>query len=173
MGFTVVSGLARGIDSQAHKGALKVRWKDDCGARVGDRCSLSSRKQYAYAENFRVGLCNKRVSPGNYSGKGKLPPAKQTDKRTFSRGAVIEATSDSGALITARYAAEYGREVFAVPGSIHSQNSDGTHSLIREGAVLVRNAEDIIEELAPVLKGFIKSKDKVKVEVNRRRKDIM
>lgn len=172
MGFTIVSGMARGIDSISHRGAL----------RAGGRtiAVLGSGLDVPYpAEN--KGLMDKVAASG--CAMSEFPPGTSPDRENFPRRnriisglslgvLVIEATSDSGSLITAGYALEQGREVFAVPGNITSSMSKGTNELIKRGAMLTRKAEDIIEELAPVLKGFIRSKEKAKIEVTDEEKDL-
>ena len=166
MGLTVVSGMARGIDSQAHKGALKA------GGRTIAVLGSGLDKPYPPENNMLM----QKISESGCA-ISEFPPGTPPDRENFPRRnrlisglslgvLVIEATLESGALITARYATDYGRDVFAVPGNVTSENSEGANALIREGAALVRNAEDILEELAPVLKGFIKSRNKVKIEVN-------
>jgi DNA processing protein len=165
MGFTIVSGMARGIDSLSHRGAL----------RAGGRtiAVLGSGLDVPYPPENK-GLMDKIVSSGCVM--SEFPPGAPPDKENFPRRnrlisglslgvLIVEATSDSGSLITAEYALEQGREVFAVPGNITSSTSEGTNELIKKGAILTRKAEDIVEDLAPVLKGFIRIKEKAKIEV--------
>jgi DNA processing protein len=165
MGFTIVSGMARGVDSLSHRSAIKA------GGRT--IAVLGSGVDVPYPPENRM-LMN-RIAEAGYV-LSELPPGSPPDKENFPKRnrlisglslgvLVVEATSKSGALITARSALEQGREVFAVPGNITSANSEGTNELIRKGASLTRKAEDILGELAPVLKGFIRSRDKVKIEV--------
>jgi DNA processing protein len=165
MGFTIVSGMARGIDALSHTGAL----------RAGGRtiAVLGSGLDVPYPPENKM-LMDKIAGSGCVMSEfplGTLPEKENFPRRNrlisgLSLGVlVIEATSDSGSLITARYALEQSREVFAVPGNITAPNSEGTNELIRSGAILTRKAEDIVEELAPVLKGFIKSKDKIRIEL--------
>ncbi len=172
MGFTIVSGMARGIDAISHKGAL----------RAGGRtiAVLGSGLDVPYpAEN--KGLMDKIAGSGYVV--SEFPPGTPPDKENFPRRnriisglsfgvLVIEATADSGSLITAGYALEQGREVFAIPGNITSLTSVGTNELIKRGAALTRKAEDIVGELAPVLKGFIRSKEKAKIEITDEEKKI-
>jgi DNA processing protein len=165
MGFTIVSGMARGIDSISHKGAL----------RAGGRtiAVLGSGLDVPYPPENR-GLMDKIAGSGCLI--SEFPPGTPPDKENFPRRnriisglslgiLVIEATCDSGSLITAGYALEQGREVFAVPGNITSHASEGTNELIKRGAILTRKADDIVEELAPVLKGFIRSREKSRIEI--------
>ncbi|OGW37782.1 MAG: DNA protecting protein DprA [Nitrospirae bacterium RBG_13_39_12] len=165
MGFTIVSGMARGIDALSHKGALRA------GCRT--LAVLGSGLDVPYPPENK-GLMDKISNSGCVI--SEFPPGTPPDKENFPRRnrlisglslgtLVIEATSDSGSLITAKYALEQGREVFAVPGNITSPTSEGTNELIKKGAILTRKAEDIVRELAPVLKGFIRSRDKPKIEV--------
>ena len=150
-GIAVVSGLARGIDTAAHEGAL-----DGGGKTVA---VLGSGLDRIYpAENRR--LAGRIAASGAVV--SEFPPEAGPDGHHFPiRNRIIsgmclgtmiaEATLRSGSLITARLAADQGREVFAVPGSIHSHKSTGTHTLIKQGAKLVEHAGDIIEELSPML----------------------
>ncbi len=165
MGFTIISGMARGIDALSHKGSLRA------GGRT--MAVLGSGLDIPYPPENK-GLMDKIASSGCVM--SEFPPGTPPDRENFPRRnrlisglslgvLVIEATSDSGSLITAGYALEQSREVFAVPGNITSFNSKGTNELIKRGAILTRGAEDIVEELAPVLKGFIRSKDKLKIEI--------
>jgi DNA processing protein len=146
-GFTVVSGMARGIDSAAHRGALAAQ--GETIAVLG--CGLGT----VYpAEN--KGLFHRIAESGAVISEFPCLTAPEAynfpvRNRIISGLAlgtiIVEATHKSGSLITARLAAEQGREVFAVPGSVTSFKSMGTHRLIKEGAKLVEHVNDVIEEL--------------------------
>lgn len=146
-GWTIVSGLAFGIDGAAHEGGL-----DGTGSTVAvvgtglDRVYPARHRALAH----RIALAGVLVSEFA-PGTPPLPPHFPMRNRIIAglaRGTlVVEAALQSGSLITARQAAEYGREVFAVPGSIHSPLSRGCHRLLRQGAKLVESADDILEEL--------------------------
>ncbi|MDO9565167.1 MAG: DNA-processing protein DprA [Candidatus Desulfaltia sp.] len=153
-GITVVSGMARGIDTAAHEGALMGKGKTIA--------VLGSGLERVYpSENIK--LFHKIAANGAVISEFSLmtePEAYNFPIRNriisgISLGTVIvEATKRSGSLITARLAAEQNREVFAVPGSIHSFKSTGTHTLIKQGAKLVEQTQDIIEEIAPLLQEY-------------------
>lgn len=147
-GLTLVSGMARGIDSEAHWGALEAGGRtiavlgsgiDVCyppeNEALMDRIAASG----AVISEFALGT---QPVPKNF-------PARNRIISGLSLGVVVvEATDDSGSLITAGFALEQGREVFAVPGSIENEGSRGPHKLIRQGAKLVESAKDILEDLA-------------------------
>jgi len=147
-GLTIVSGLALGIDAAAHRGGLAGAGSSVAVIGTGlDRIYPARNKALAHqlAENglivseFPLGT---PPLPGHFPRRNRLISG-------LSRGVlVVEAAPDSGSLITARVAAEQGREVFAIPGSIHSPLARGCHALIKQGAKLVESAADILDELA-------------------------
>ncbi len=147
-GITIVSGMARGIDSEAHKGAL------ESGGRT--IAVLGCGVDIAYPpenEMLMDGIAEHGVVISEYP-LGTTPFAKNFPARNriisgLSLGVVVvEAAQDSGSLITAGFSLEQGREVFAVPGNIGSEVSKGPHKLIRQGAKLVENYQDILTELS-------------------------
>lgn len=146
-GLTIASGLALGIDGAAHEGALQGSGSTIAAVGTGlDR--VYPKRHLALAR--RIAADGLLVS--EYS-LGTPPLAENFPRRNrliagLSRGTlVVEAALKSGSLITARMAIEAGREVFAIPGSIHSPQSRGCHALIKQGAKLVETAADVIEEL--------------------------
>ena len=150
-GFCVVSGMARGIDSIAHKSALEVNGKTIA--------FLGSGMDIVYPPE-NLGLYQRIASKGAVI--SEFPFRRKADRRTFpmrnrlvsgiSSGVlVVESGISGGSLITARFAAEQGRSVFAIPGRIDQPSSQGCHQLIREGAILVTNANQIIDDLRPSL----------------------
>ena len=153
-GVTVVSGLAQGIDAAAHAGALRAAAKQSATAGstiavVGtgiDRVYPAKNKVLAHS------IAEQGLILSEYP-LGTPPLAENFPRRNriisgLARGVlVVEASMASGSLITARLAGEQGREVFAIPGSIHSTFHKGCHHLIKQGAKLVETAQDVIEEL--------------------------
>jgi len=148
-GLLVISGLAEGIDSAAHLGALKARPLLStiavCGTSL-DRC-YPSKNQSLFQTIAHQGLLISEYPPGSvikphfFRQRNRLIAA-------LSLGIlVVEAAIRSGSLTTAKYANELGREVFAIPNSIHRPQAMGCHQLIKEGAKLVGTPEDIFEEL--------------------------
>lgn len=146
-GVCVVSGLALGVDGAAHEGALEASAPTVAVVGTGvDRVYPKRHLELAH----RIGRQGAIVSEYPL---GTPPLAQNFPKRNrliagLSQGTlVVEAALQSGSLITARLAAEQGREVFAIPGSIHAPQSRGCHALIRQGAKLVESAQDILEDL--------------------------
>lgn len=146
-GVCVVSGLALGVDGAAHEGALEAGAPTIAVVGTGlDRVYPSRHRDLAH----RIAAQGALVSEYPL---GTPPLSPNFPKRNriiagLSQGTlVVEAALQSGSLITARQAAEQGREVFAIPGSIHSPQARGCHALIRQGAKLVESAQDILEEL--------------------------
>jgi DNA processing protein len=150
-GLTVVSGLALGIDGAAHEGALEAAG----GAQPATLAVIGTGIDRVYPSRHRE-LAHRIAQRGLIVSEypiGTPPLAANFPKRNrliagLALGAlVVEAAPQSGSLITARLAAEQGKEVFAIPGSIHSAQSRGCHQLLRQGAKLVETAQDVLEEL--------------------------
>lgn len=151
LGLVIVSGMARGIDTSAHIGALEAGGRTVAVLGSGIDVVYPSENR-ALAK--RISDCGALVS--------EFPLGRRPFRRNFPRRnriivglslglVVVEAEKRSGALISANLAAEYGREVFAVPGRIDTRQSEGTNALIQDGAKLVRSAEEILEEFPQYL----------------------
>ncbi len=151
-GISVVSGMARGIDTQAHLGALE--------GVSGTIAVLGSGLDKIYppenkglAERIsRNGAIITEYSPGTDPRPENFPKRNRVISGLSDCTIVVEATLNSGAMITARLAAEQGRTCMAVPGAVTNIRSKGPHSLIRQGAVLIEDAEDVVAEIAPQMK---------------------
>src|SRR5437870_3868958 len=146
-GFTVVSGLARGIDGMAHRGALKAGGRT-LAVLAGGLSRIYPPEHTDLANEVAAAGALLTESSMSMEPMAVMFPARNRLISGLSRGVVvIEAAEKSGALITASHAAEQGRPVFAVPGPVDSTASGGTNELLRKGAVLTRGVEDILEEL--------------------------
>ncbi len=146
-GVTVVSGMAIGVDTAAHRGALKAKGRTIAVMGSGHGHIYPSQNKKIYEEIARTGAVitefddDMKPEPYNFPQRNRIISG-------LSLGiVVIEAAKDSGALITASLAAEQGREVFALPGKISSGTSSGANALIKDGATLVQSVDDILEEL--------------------------
>ncbi len=150
-GLTIVSGLALGIDGASHEGALEGASSGHIAtiAVVGtglDRVYPRSHLQLAH-RIAQQGLILSEYPLGTQPRPENFPRRNRIISGLSQGTLVVEAALESGSLITARQALDQGREVFAIPGSIHSPQSKGCHALIRQGAKLVEAAQDILEEL--------------------------
>ncbi|OPZ58466.1 MAG: hypothetical protein BWY87_01439 [Deltaproteobacteria bacterium ADurb.Bin510] len=155
-GVSVVSGLARGIDTAAHRGSLS-----GCGKAVAvlgsglDSIYPRENTQLAQAISARGALITE-FAPGTPPEAGNFPRRNRLIAALSLGVIVIEATERSGAMITARLAGEQGRCVMATPGAVTNPRSKGPHRLLRQGAALVENASDVLNEIAPQLKACLK-----------------
>ncbi|HYA36777.1 MAG TPA: DNA-processing protein DprA [Candidatus Methylomirabilis sp.] len=149
-GLTVTSGLALGIDGAAHRGALEGGGTTVAVAGTGlDRVYPARHRELAH-EIVRRGALVSEYPLGTPPLPENFPVRNRFISGLSLGTVVVEAALQSGSLITARLATEQGREVFAIPGSIHSPQARGCHALIRQGAKLVETAQDILEELGPL-----------------------
>ncbi|MBI2381815.1 MAG: DNA-protecting protein DprA [Gammaproteobacteria bacterium] len=145
-GLVITSGLALGIDGAAHEGALRAgHTLAVCGTGL-DRVYPARHKALAHRIAAQGALISE-FPPGTLVQASNFPRRNRLIAGLSLGTLVVEAALQSGSLITARLALDYGREVFAIPGSIHNPLARGCHALIREGAKLVECAEDVLEEL--------------------------
>jgi len=151
-GFCITSGLAEGIDAAAHRGALAARGRTVAVCGTGPDI-VYPRQHAALAEEIIAsgGAIVSEFAPGTPVLRANFPRRNRLISGLAVGTLVVEASLRSGALITARHAMEQGREVFAIPGSIHNPVARGCHRLIRNGAKLVETAADIVDELGGLL----------------------
>lgn len=146
-GLVVVSGLAQGIDAAAHEGALGTPAGTVAVVGTGlDRVYPAAHRELARRIAAHGALVSE-YAPGTPAIAENFPRRNRIIAGLTQGTLVVEAALRSGSLITARLASEDGREVFAIPGSIHAPQSRGCHALIRQGAKLVESAQDVLEEL--------------------------
>ena len=146
-GVTIVSGLARGIDTAAHRGALGAGGRTIAVLGNGLDVLYPPENGPLAREIVRRGALLSQFAPGTPPLAWHFPARNRVIAALVLGVVVVEAAERSGALITARLAADLGREVFAVPGRISSPLSAGPHGLIQDGAKLVRNWTDVVQEL--------------------------
>lgn len=147
-GLTIVSGLAQGIDAAAHRGGLAGEGSTIAVLGTGADITYPPGNAALAAEIATRGLLLSEFALGTKALAHNFPRRNRLISGLAQGCLVVEAALASGSLITARAAAEQGREVFAVPGSIHSPLSKGCHALIKSGAKLVESAEDVLAELS-------------------------
>lgn len=154
-GITIVSGMARGIDSAAHRGALSARGRTVAVLGTGIDVVYPYENKKLYEKIISSGAVISEYPFGTTPLPHNFPRRNRIISGMSYGVVVIEATEKSGSLITARTALEQGRDVFAVPGGIEMPTSRGTNGLIKSGARLIQDADDIISEILPQLeRGF-------------------
>jgi DNA processing protein len=148
-GITVVSGMARGIDSAAHRGALQGRGRTTAVLGCGVDVIYPTENRELMMEIVSRGVVISEFPMGTQPHSSNFPRRNRVISGLVLGVVVVEATRQSGSLITANYALEQGREVFAVPGNVGLPSSQGTNRLLKQGAKLVDRVEDVLEEVLP------------------------
>jgi len=149
LGFTILSGFARGIDAAAHRAALAAGGRTIAVLGCGLDVDYPPGHASLHAEIAGSGAVLTEFAPGTPPRATNFPRRNRIISGLALGVVVVEAADDSGSLITARLALEQGREVFAVPGPIDVPTSQGPHGLLKQGATLVETVDDIVEELLP------------------------
>ncbi len=163
-GLTIVSGLAQGIDAAAHRGGIAAAGSTIAVLGTGVDIPYPLANTALASEIAAQGLLVSEFALGTKALAHNFPRRNRVISGLAQGCLVIEAALGSGSLITARSAAEQGREVFAVPGSIHSPLSKGCHALIKSGAKLAESAEDVLSELSAFRRaGFASTRPRAEV----------
>lgn len=168
VGIVITSGLARGIDSAAHRGCISASTGTIAVLGCGVDVVYPKSNHRLYQEVAEQGLLVSEFLPGSHA-KAFYFPKRNRIVSGLSLGVlVVEAEAKSGSLITARYALEQNREVFAVPGSLFNKNNSGCHLLIKQGAKLTENIDDVLQELRVPLKNclYIDNREEKNTELN-------
>jgi DNA processing protein len=146
-GFCIISGMARGIDAAAHEGALSVDGKTIAVLGNGIDIIYPQENAAMYGKISKMGAIISEFPLGRYADRQTFPIRNRLIAGLSHAVIIVESSKFGGSMITARYAGEYGRHVFAVPGRIDQQTSGGCLSLIKEGATMLTCIEDIFEDL--------------------------
>ena len=154
-GITIVSGGARGIDTEAHRGALGAGGRTIVVLGCGIDVAYPAENRALFEEAAASGAVVTEYPVGTQPAPENFPARNRIISGVSLGVVVMEAAEDSGSLITATYSLEQGREVYALPGSVSSPTSRGTNSLIKKGAKLVDGASDILLDLFPYMKGYL------------------
>lgn len=153
-GLTITSGLALGVDAAAHAGALDGRGLTIAVLGNGPDEIYPQRNAALAQQILAEGAVISEFPPGTPVRRNQFPQRNRIIAGLSIGTLVVEASINSGSLITAGFAGDYGREVFAIPGSIHNPLARGCHRLIRQGAKLVEQAADIIEEIGNIARSM-------------------
>ena len=166
--MTVVSGLARGVDAAAHRGALAAQGRTIAVLGCGIDRTYPPEHERLRRQIEERGAILSEVSVGAPPHSHHFPRRNRIISGLSLGVIVTEAAINSGSLITARLAAEQGREVFAVPGFVKADTSRGTNALLKEGAALIERAQDVIEAVMPQLEPALRLRLQPSREKNER-----
>ncbi len=171
-GLTIISGMARGIDSVAHRASLHSGGRTISVLGSGIDVIYPPENRGLYERIPDSGVVISEFPIGTAPLRENFPQRNRLISGLSLGVIVVEASRGSGTLITAQYALEQNREVFAVPGNITSPISKGTNHLIKNGAKPLTHPNDVIEDLAPLMKGFIRSARNSEIEITDEEKSI-
>jgi DNA processing protein len=146
-GLVIVSGGARGIDAAANKGALAAGGRTIAVLGCGIDVSYPSEHKKLFDQIAETGVVMSEFPPGTMPEGWRFPSRNRIISALALATIVVQAPADSGALITARFAAEQGKDVFAVPGNVDDIRNEGCHALIRDGATLIESADQVLAAL--------------------------